>query len=194
MHPGCALGDGITKGMFFTQKLLRRLGYESEIFSESIPPALAGEVNHVSKLQDRPRDLLLFHHSLGYRNLQWLKSLSCRKVLVYHNITPDFLLPEGELRELSSLGRDQLQETRPLFEAAIGDSEENARELEAMGYRDVRVLPLLVDLDRYTSPQPNRSVLMSLQDSVNILFVGRIADNKRQSDVVDCFNVYHRRY
>jgi glycosyltransferase involved in cell wall biosynthesis len=194
MHPGCALGDGITKGMFFTQKLLRRLGYESEIFSESIPPALAGEVNHVSKLQDRPRDLLLFHHSLGYRNLQWLKSLSCRKVLVYHNITPDFLLPEGDLRELSSLGRDQLQEIRPLFEAAIGDSEENARELEAMGYRDVRVLPLLVDLDRYTSPQPNRSVLMSLQDSVNILFVGRIADNKRQSDVVDCFNVYHRRY
>ena len=68
------------------------------------------------------------------RPRQWLKNVLARKVLVYHNITPDFLL-EGDLRTISRLGRDQLQEIRPLFEASIGDSEENAKELEALGYR-----------------------------------------------------------
>lgn len=193
-HPSCAHGDGITNGMFLTQKLLRRLGHESEIYCEHIPPELAGAVQHASKLEDRPGDVLLFHHSLGYPNLQWLKDVRARKVLVYHNITPDFLLPQGALRSLSQLGRDQLQDMRPLFEASIGDSEENAQELEAMGYRHVRVLPLLVDLERSVGVQPNQALIASLQDSVNILFVGRVADNKRQLDVIDCFNLYHRHF
>jgi glycosyltransferase involved in cell wall biosynthesis len=193
-HPACQSGDGITNGLFLTQKLLRGLGYESEIFCENITPELMSRVKHPSKLEDRPGDVLLFHHSLGYRNLQWLKRVAARKVLIYHNITPDFLLPEGDLRELSRLGRDQLQEMRPLFEVSIGDSEENAEELRALGYRDVRVLPLLVDLERYVPVQPNRSIITSLQDSVNVLFVGRIADNKRQADIVDCFNLYHRHF
>ncbi len=193
-HPSCASGDGITNGMFLTQKILRRLGYQSEIYCENIPPELEPVVHHASKLEDRPGDLLLFHHSLGYRNLHWLKRVAARKVLVYHNITPDFLLPEGDLRELSRLGRNQLQEVRSLFEASIGDSEENAQELEALGYRDVRVLPLLVDLDRSGAHPPNRGLVNSLQDSVNILFVGRIAENKRQADLLDCFNLYHRHF
>jgi glycosyltransferase involved in cell wall biosynthesis len=191
-HPACQSGDGITNGLFLTQKLLRGLGYESEIFCEHIAPELVSRVHHPSKLEDRPGDVLLVHHSLGYRNARWLKDVRARKVLVYHNITPDFLLPEGDLRELSRLGRDQLQELRPLFEMSIGDSEENADELRALGYRNVRVLPLLVDLSKYQSVQPNRAVIEPLQDTVNILFVGRIADNKRQADLVDCFNLFHR--
>ena len=158
-HPSCASGDGITSGMLLTQKLLRRLGYDSEIFCEGIPPGFAGRVLHPSKLEDRPGDVLFFHHSLGYRNLQWIENVSARKVLVYHNITPDFLL-EGDLRTISRLGRDQLQEIRPLFEASIGDSEENAKELEALGYRHVKVLPLLVDLpvNRAKSDEPASTV------------------------------------
>ncbi len=179
--------------MFLAQKILRRLGYESEIYCEQIPTELSSLVQHASKLEDRPGDVLLFHFSLGYQNIQWLKNVLARKVLVYHNITPDFLL-EGGLRNASRIGRDQLQEIRPLFEASIGDSEENAKELEALGYRHVKVLPLLVDLDRYTETQYNRAVVTPLQDSVNVLFVGRFADNKRQSDIVDCFNLYHRHF
>lgn len=193
-HPACASGDGITSGLFLTQKFLRNLGYESEIFCEHISPELASVVLHHSKREDRPGDVLLFHHSLGYRNIQWLKNVSALRVLVYHNITPDFLLPDGELRELSRLGRNQLQELRRLFEASVGDSEENAAELRALGYRDVRVLPLLVDLDRYATLKPNPAVMASLQDSVNILFVGRVAENKRQSDIVDSFNLYFRHF
>ncbi len=193
-HPACQSGDGITNGLFLTQKLLRGLGYDSEIYCEHIAPELSSLVHHPSKLEDRPGDVLLFHHSLGYRNLQWIKGVSARKVLVYHNITPDFLLPEGDLGQLSRLGRDQLQEMRGLFEMSIGDSEENSEELRSLGYQNVRTLPLLVDLDRYATIKPNRAVISPLQDSVNILFVGRIADNKRQADIVDCFNLYLRQY
>ncbi len=193
-HPACAEGDGITSGLLLTQKLLRRLGYESEIFCEMIPPEFASRVRHLSTREDSADDVLLFHHSLGYRHIEWLERVSGLKVLVYHNITPDFLLPEGELRALSRLGRDQLQTLRPLFAASVGDSEENAAELRGLGYRDVRVLPLLVDFERTATIQPTRAVVESLRDSVNVLFVGRVADNKRQLDIVDCFNLYHRHF
>ena len=121
--PSCAPGDGVTNGMFFTRRLLRELGFESEIYSDYVPEPLASEVKTLGQFKPQQGDLLFMHHSLGQDNVAWLDNLTIPKVMVYHNITPVHLLPEeGEVRRLSVLGRQQLVQWAPDYIGAIGDS------------------------------------------------------------------------
>ncbi|MEA5097701.1 MAG: glycosyltransferase, partial [Burkholderiaceae bacterium] len=185
-HPSCNQGDGITNGMLFTRKLLRMLGFESEIYCENIPSALRDEIRPWQQRPDRPDQLWFVHHSLGYENSAWLQQVSAQKVLVYHNITPPELLPaDGPFRRLSELGRQQLQRWAPDYLGAIGDSGYNSAELRDAGYRNIVTLPLLVDSERIRNASCDRTVLAPLRDRINLLFVGRICDNKRQIKLLD---------
>jgi glycosyltransferase involved in cell wall biosynthesis len=185
-HPGCSSGDGITNGMFFTRRLLRELGFKSEIYCQHIPAELAAEIQPLAQLSLGPDQLLLVHHSLGYDDSAWLDRIDTPKVLVYHNITPENLLPEaGELRRLSVLGRKQLLQWAPRYLGAIGVSESNSAELREAGYANIVTMPLLVDLDRMRRHARQLSSPAAFRDCLNLLFVGRICENKRQLDLVE---------
>jgi glycosyltransferase involved in cell wall biosynthesis len=115
-------------------------------------------------------------------------------VLVYHNITPaEFFL--GWSRELASLchhGRRELRAFVPRTELALGVSEFNRRELEAVGFRHSGVLPILPDL---AAPLAARSAVLGGlfgDERDNILFVGRVVPNKKIEDLVRVFAVYQR--
>lgn len=184
--PSCAPGDGVTNGMFFTRRLLRELGFESEIFSDYVPEPLAAEVKMLGQFKAREGDLLFMHHSLGQDNVAWLANLTIPKVMVYHNITPVHLLPEeGEVRRLSVLGRQQLVQWAPDYIGAIGDSEYNSMELREANYRNVATIPLLVDADMIRHAPWDPSSVASLHDAINLLFIGRVCENKRQLDLLD---------
>jgi glycosyltransferase involved in cell wall biosynthesis len=185
-HPACSSGDGVSNGMLFTRRLLKKLGFESEIYCDHIPADMANEVRPRRELELHKDDLLLVHHSLGYENCGWLSTLACRKVIVYHNITPAHLLPEaGELRRLSMLGREQLKQWMPDFIAGIGDSEVNSAELREAGYANVSCIPLLVDTNLVRHTPHDMAAVASLRNAINLLFVGRVCENKRQLDLIE---------
>jgi glycosyltransferase involved in cell wall biosynthesis len=172
--------------MIFTRRLLRELGFQSEIYCEHIPEELQGNICHLSALALAADDLLLVHHSLGYENDAWLKAVTTPKVLVYHNITPAHLLPEdGPWRKLSVLGREQLHTWAPGFLGAIGDSDSNSAELRAAGFANVITLALLVDTDLVRRAPWDSSQLPPLRDAANLLYVGRICENKHQLDLIE---------
>ena len=188
-HPSCGTGDGVSNSMIFTRRLLRQLGFESEIFCDNIPAELKDDIKQQSLLARQSDYLLLVHHSLGYENDPWLKSLAAPKVLCYHNITPPHLLPkEGPLRRLSVLGRQQLIDWAPGYIGAMGDSEGNSAELRAAHYQNVATIALLVDTDRVRTAPWDRSVIEPLRDAVNLLYVGRISENKHQLELIDVLN------
>ncbi len=178
----CSAGSGVTNSLFYVQKLLRELGFESQIFSSSIPPDLQDVIFPASAIEDDPDAILMVHHCLGYDDVDWLFALAMRKIMVYHNITPPELLPEGsELQRYAVLGREQLQAWRPHFFAAIGDSPLNSSELQAHSYPSVRTIPLLVDAERWAGVLVSSSARwFALKDAYNLLFVGRICENKNQ--------------
>ena len=185
-HPGCSSGDGVTNGMFFTRRLLRELGFESEIYCQHIPSELASDIKPLAHLALRADQLLLVHHSLGYDDSEWLNRVDTPKVLVYHNITPENLLPAaGDLRRLSALGRQQLKQWAPHYLGAIGVSESNSAELRDAGYAKIATMPLLVDLVRMRQHARELPSTDAFRDCLNLLFVGRICENKRQLDLVE---------
>lgn len=187
-HPSSAFGDGVTNGMLYTQRLLRSLGFESEIYCDHIPLELTARIRPAEAFRDAPRQMLFVHHSLGYEKEAWLRDLRTPKVLVYHNITPEQFLPvDGPWRHLSRLGREQLGRWREWMVGAIGDSELNSAELRDNGYAAPATLPLLVDCERIRSAPWDREMGAALRESFNILFVGRICENKRQDLLLEIF-------
>jgi glycosyltransferase involved in cell wall biosynthesis len=74
----------------------------------------------------------------------------------------------------------------------LADSEFNRRELEEAGFARTGVLPIYLDFGRYRE-RPNPVLRRMLDDGrTNLLFVGRIAPNKRQEDLVRLASYWRR--
>ena len=117
------------------------------------------------------------------------------RVLQYHNITPaHFFAPyDPGLFRLASIGRRELATLAGRVDLALGDSEFNRRELEALGFEPTGVMPIAVDTAA-SRTRPRRPALEAVLDDglVNFLFVGRIAPNKRIEDHIRLAEQYKR--
>ncbi|WP_163649475.1 glycosyltransferase family 4 protein [Modicisalibacter sp. 'Wilcox'] len=201
-HHGVDVGDGVTNSLFFIQKLLRSLGFESDIFAVNAPRSLSDRIRPYQALEkcDAERTLLLHHHSMGHDIGAWLESLSLRRALVYHNITPaEFFAPGSDNRHYAELGREQLKQWRDTFAAVLAVSEYNADDLVSLGYaRDaIRVIPLLVDSDNLLDETTTLGSLATLVHPAlefrpALAFVGRIVENKRQHLLLEMLWYLHR--
>ncbi len=141
-------------------------------------------------------DLLIHHFSLGSRASRTAFALPCRMVLVYHNITPPeyFLGVHEQLVRQCYHGRRELLAYRSRCELALGDSEFNRRELEALGFSSTGVLPVVPDFSHLEVPADTRVYAAYDDDRTNILFVGRLIPNKRPEDLIRFFHAYKTLY
>lgn len=190
-HSGSALGDGVTNGMLYTQRLLRQMGFASNIYVQHRDPALGDAVLPYKSLAPSANNLLLVHHSMGHDLTQWVIDRPETKVLVYHNITPPSMLPPNSPhRQYAEIGRLQLQLFRDHMAGAIAVSHFNADELSQLGYKNLVTIPLLVDLEAIR----NRPFVLPAQHPVGrrspgaprtILAVGRVCEHKCQHHIVE---------
>jgi glycosyltransferase involved in cell wall biosynthesis len=172
--------------LLLTQKVIRSLGLDSEIYCFHVAPELRHLLRSCDQYNSAANQVLLIHHCIGHEHEDWINSLQDFKVMVYHNITPAHFFPEDSVPyHYSLLGRQQLKSWAGDFRGAIGDSDYNSAELRAAGYRPVATIPLLVDLDNLWHESWDKAVPERLRDAFNILFVGRIVENKCQHDLVE---------
>ncbi len=194
-HPVVTLGDAISNHIISLQRLLRAMGSRSEIYAEH-PQAsfeVAARRIHQSHSGLGPEDIVLLHYSIGYspQAIRWVNGLPARKVLIYHNVTPAdyFLGVSNAYREAAWLGRQQLGQLISECSEGWGDSEYNCQELRAAGMDSCRVLPIIFDPTFYDVP-PDPVVVSQLREGPGpiMLFVGRVAPNKRLEDIIVAFH------
>lgn len=191
-----APGDAITNAALEIRSLLRRVG-PSEIFARNRDVSLVDDVCSLQQYDDsvrRSRDnVLIFHASIGEPLvLSFLLERPERVVLVYHNITPaEYFEPyDPVFARLLADGRDELTMLRDRALVALADSEYNARELEMLGYRDVRVSPLIIDVGALHGVEPAALPRdLAERDGPLILFVGQLHPHKRPDLLVEAFHV-----
>ncbi len=136
----------------------------------------------------------ILQHSIGSEVAQCVIRKRSPIVLNYHNITPAeyFRAWQPELARSVERGRQQLNQLAPLTRRGIADSAFNARELKELGINDVVVSPVLWQLDGQLSHGDAETTNKISEDGGTMLFVGRLAPNKCQHDLIAAFAVLSR--
>lgn len=191
-------GDAITNSSLELRELLRRAG-ASDVFARYIHPDLAGDVLPLESFDRQHHgtsrdDLLLFHASIGEPNVfNFIRERPERLVLVYHNISPaePFLPYDPAFAGLLEAGRQELVALRDRVVLALAASQFNADELIALGYRDVRVARLIIDVDRLRAIEPDHQTTAWLEeiDGPVLLFVGQLLPHKRPDLLLKAFHL-----
>jgi L-malate glycosyltransferase len=187
-------GDAIGHEVLGIQRVLREAGYTSDIFVETADSRLEPLTRDYRDLIDAssPDNILIHHFSIGSRASRIAFALPDRMVLVYHNITPPeyFLDVHPLLVRQCFRGRRELSAYAHRCDLALGDSEFNRADLEAMGFPSTAVLPVVPGF-AHLDGAPDRRIVDQFDDGwVNILFVGRVIPNKRIDDVIRLFHAY----
>lgn len=184
---GATAGDAITDQALLIRGWLRDAGYDSEIFAWHLHSSMETEVRPMSAHRpSRGETRGIYHHSIGSDVPPYLARRGFRVILIYHNITPpEFFASSDPLRAyLARLGIDQLALLRPITDLALAVSGYNAAELAPVGYDQTAVLPICLRTERYETPS-NENLVNALGGArPRLLFIGRLAPNKRQEDLV----------
>ncbi|MFN7917624.1 MAG: glycosyltransferase [Vicinamibacterales bacterium] len=191
-HKGDAIGDSARK----MRDRLRAMGHDSDIFALTIDDVLQGDVLPFADPAARRGDLTLFHYALPSPMTEAFARLPHGRVMQYHNVTPaHYFAPyDPGLFRLASIARQELASLVGRVDLALGVSEFNRSELEALGFAPTGVLPLAIDVSRVTQPvrRPALEKILTTDDMINFLFVGRIAPNKKIEDHLKLAEHYKR--
>lgn len=137
--------------------------------------------------------LILFHFSGKSLFTSLAIELNCPKIMIYHNITPPIFFEEynATYTDFSLQGLRELDMLSLFMPKSLGDSEYNSSELRKAGFKNVDTLPLTFDFKKFQqiTPEPN---IIKNGNQKDILFVGRVAPNKRQADVIQAFYYYQK--
>lgn len=193
---GFAEGDAISHEAAQLRDIFRRWGHSSELFADTdhVAPNLRAACRPLGEYVGRPGDICLHHYGLASPAAELFFASPARKILVYHNITPAeyFVGFDDAVAAQLRLARAALPELGRKTDAIWAVSQFDAEDLRAAGLRAVKVFPLL-----YTPPpaslKPEEQILARFAGCLKtILFVGRIAPNKRIEDLIQAFAWYHQ--
>lgn len=196
--PTLAYGDAVGNDTMALREVLKDFGYETNIYAEDIDERIQKDyVQHYRKMPHlEPEDIIFYHFAIGNASMaKLLKEAKCRKVMIYHNITPGKFFEEYDqyIKAAVDSGREQLENLKEYFGLCLCDSAYNMEDLRALGYKcPMAVLPIIIPFEDYAKEPDVQKLSMLREDGiVNILFVGRIAPNKKQEDIIKSFVYYH---
>lgn len=192
--------DAVSNHVRHTRTLLREMGFDSEIFwGEQRVEDNPGK--YFREFSPKPGDKtwMMYHLSTATPLTEFLLQRSEPLATVFHNITPVELIAPWEPIVGNDLNNARLQylEIARRTDFAVGVSQFNADEMMRDGFPTARVANVLFSPEDYTtSIDPATDAKLRSQKEhggKDWLFVGRIAGNKCQHDIIKAF-AYYRRY
>ncbi len=192
-------GDAVGNEVIAFKKALIEAGYSTEIYAETIHKKIEPRAAVNFKYMPEPdeNDIVIYHFSSQCGMFERVKLLKCKIILRYHNITPPefFHSYDSQAEKATSIGLKQAAELKDYVNYCLPVSEFNKNDLIAMGYTcPMTVIPILIQFSDYEQA-PSQKVIEQYGDGrTNVLFVGRMAPNKKVEDVITCFAEYKKTY
>ena len=184
--PAFHFGDAVSNSALALHRFLLSRGITSRLITLTSDESIKDQAVLFSDYALDQDSLKILHFAIPSPLSDFFLELKGKKILIYHNITPArfFAGYSDFLTRFVTAGREQLGRLSDCFDLSLGVSQYNAGELRDLGFHEVRVFPLLVNLDDY-SQKPSRAYLELLKNErKNILFTGRISPNKKIEDLV----------
>ena len=191
LHRGDAIGDSAR----LMRDAFRSWGHTADLYALELDADLAGDGRRFAEWQPgSPHDVVILHFALPSPLTPAFREQRGRRVLLHHNITPPefFVGWDDELARICRIGREELEALAPHCELGLADSEFNRLELEALGAPRTGVLPICLDFDRYREAGSPVLRRMLEDGRSNLLFVGRLAPNKRPEDLIRLASYWKR--
>jgi glycosyltransferase involved in cell wall biosynthesis len=189
--PSLGARDAVGRHVLQLRDLIRAHGHPSDIWVQGVFPELRSEARLIDTLEPdvRPGTIWLYHLAVGSPLAELLRARPEPLAVDYHNVTPAELLgswvPDWA-RQSAVDGRRQVSELASRACYAVADSAYNAADLHAAGYRAVEVAAPLFP-SAAVAPDATTCRFLAQRrraDTVDWLFVGRLAPNKAQHDLV----------
>ena len=200
MLPCLNYGDAIGNDTIALYHALKENHYDTVIFSEAVDQRLP---SHIAKTMDswkKPAkdDVIVYHLSVDWKYINKIVQAKCRKIAIYHNITPGKFFKGYDEHAFKDCqrGLEEIGKLKNVFDYIIADSQFNKNDLISYGFKcKIDVLPVLISFEDYKK-KPSKTILEKYKNAPghNILFVGRIAPNKKQEDVIAAFSLYKKYY
>lgn len=196
--PTIAYGDAVGNDTVALKKVLKKMGYSSTIYAESVVAPLDNKTAY--KIDKMPtvnkNDIIIYHLSTGSELNYKVAEYDCRKIVVYHNITPPKFFEQNDefIKGINEWGLEGVKFLSDKVDYCLADSEFNKQDLKDLNYKcDIDVLPIVMPFEDYKK-KPDKDVVKKYSDGyTNIIFTGRIAPNKKQEDIIAAF-YYYKKY
>jgi len=198
--PRLAPRDAIGGHTLRIQEALVARGVTSDIYVAEADPEMKGRAHHYLDFAG-PRHgeptWLLYHASIGGALGEAVLHRREPVIVDYHNVTPPeyFEAWQPEVSVLLAAGRRQLAALAGRSVLGVADSGFNVGDLREVGFGRTGVVPVLLDLEGLVGEcDVGLSERLSGAAGGCWLFVGRLAPNKAQHDLVKALAVYRRVY
>ncbi|BBS91149.1 hypothetical protein WP7S18C02_17640 [Klebsiella sp. WP7-S18-CRE-02] len=164
-------------------------GIKTEIYAKHVHPERMHLVKDIEHLDAKDEDILFFHFSSFSEHCAKKIIVSNGfKILHYHNITPHtFFDKDSILYDLCKKGRDQLGRIVHEFNYVTADSNYNLDEIIALGFSADKTQKLPIIINGLSSEVTDVTEENKTND---IIFVGRICENKCQHKLIEFYHNY----
>jgi glycosyltransferase involved in cell wall biosynthesis len=171
--------------------VLRAAGHSSEIFAAEIHPSWNDRGAHLLRDARAGADVVVYQMAIGSIAADAVLARDEPIVVNHHNLTPMRYIVGWQPVAAHGVtwGRGQLRELGARARLGIADSSYNEHDLIEAGFKHTTVVPILLDLatlDVEPAADPPRT------EATTWVFVGRLAPNKAQHDIVKAFAAYRR--
>jgi glycosyltransferase involved in cell wall biosynthesis len=187
--------DAVTNQALGYARMMRSWSIEGQVYAAVVVPELRRKVRPAHQLAGSLAgdDLIVIHYTAHTRGLEEVLDLPQRKLLVYHNVTPPDLLWDYEpfVAARCAVGRERLADFAGRVDAVATATRFNADDLVRAGFDDVQIVPNLYLFDRERL-RPMTNGARYEDGKTNVIFVGRLAANKRQDELIKAFVLYQR--
>lgn len=192
--PSLHYGDAIGNSALALHRFLLSRGVGSRVIAMNSDASVKDQAVMFSDYRLDPAALKILHFAIPSPLTDFFLELKGKKVLIYHNITPSrfFVGYSDSLVHITTAGREQLKKLDKCFDLSIGDSSYNADELRELGFSNVRVFPLLVNLEDYNCKYSQAYADLLKNERKNILFTGRVSPNKKIEDLIKVVFFYKK--
>jgi glycosyltransferase involved in cell wall biosynthesis len=195
--PSITPGDAVSNDALAIRSILRKNGYKSIIYAKFIHPRMLPYARPYFLYRGSKENILIYHFAVGgLKFSDFILNLPDFKILKYHNITPPEYFENYDAHSyfICQQGLNELSEFKDHFNLGVGDSPFNCLSLKRVGFNRTFVLPILIDFSKYARYNETLENMLKSSNSKKIIFVGRIAPNKKQEDVIKAFNHYQKKF
>ncbi len=141
--------------------------------------------------------IVIYHHSVFWETgYDKVKTAKCKVIFRYHNITPEYFFEPYNSLHFNKCKRGieqtvEIQRENPLA-FWLSDSVRNRKDLTYVDDSHVVICPPFNNTEVWSKEVPDEKILKELieTDTLNILFVGRIAPNKGHRILLDVIRTY----